>query len=116
MSRYKTNKARAVYIETKPTLTDQSQASDTDINVIIARAKQGQMAPGAKTAPMYEDFASLPADLREAIEQANSVQRLRFKLPEALREKPVEELISLTAEQLKAIVDPPKEEKKEEAK
>lgn len=106
MSNYKANKARAVYIETMETLTDQSQASDTDINVIMRKATQGQMVHGHAAGPQYGDFAELPSDLKTAIETARGIRHIRNKLPAALKEKPIEELLALSREELKAIVDP----------
>lgn len=106
-SRYKVNKARAIFRNTEESETDQSQAASTDINVIVRRhAVAGQVEGGAH-APMYHDFSQLPQDLRGMIEQTRRIEHLRKQLPAQLREKPLEELLNLTHDQLTAILTPP---------
>lgn len=105
MSIYARNKAKAVFINTKPTKTDQSQAHDTDINVIVKRYGITGTAPGATHQPIYEDFSELPRDLRSMIEESRSVARLRRQLPQPLREIPVAELVTMTPEQIQAKLD-----------
>lgn len=100
------NKARAAYFETQPSKTDQSQANDTDINVIMKRYTVTGVAPGAATGPQYQDFTELPQDLRGLIEQTRSIKHLRGTLPDALRDKPMEELLTLTPAQLMALHTP----------
>lgn len=103
---YRINKERAKYTETQPSLTDQSQANETDINVIVSRyGVTGQVNGNAGT-PMYDDFSNLPEDLRGFIDAARSIQALNDQLPEALRDIPTEELLNLTAEQLASKLAP----------
>lgn len=106
MNNYKRNKARAVFINDEPSMTDQSQARDTDINVIVKRYAQTGTAPGAATDPMFEDFSELPTDLRSMIEQTRGVVELRRRLPPRLAEMPVAQLLSLTEQQLTEILKP----------
>lgn len=110
MNRYKTNKAKAAYKTKAASLTDQSQANDTDINVIVQRYGVTRTAPGAAHAPMYEDFSELPEDLRAMIEQSRSITRLRRQLPQPLKEIPIEKLLALTTEEIETILQPPKNE------
>jgi len=105
MSNYHINKERARTINTVPTQTDQSQANDTDVNVIVKKYKvTGQVRPGNQ--PLYGDFASLPTDLRGILEKSRGMQKLRHQLPAQLREKPIEELLMMTDDDLVAILKP----------
>lgn len=91
---------------TMETATDQSEASNTDINVVIGyMLKTGQPPGDAK--PMYGDFTELPTDLRGFIEMARSMNRHRNRLPEKLRNMSVADLTALTREQLGEILKPP---------
>lgn len=102
---YYANKKAAAFHNTDPSMTDQSQAADTDINVIVKRhAVTGAIATGKQ--PIYADFTELPQDLRTAIETAKGVHKLRASLPDALKEMPIEDLLRLTPEQLLAIHTP----------
>ncbi len=105
--RYLQNKANAVYNNTEPSLADQSQAKDTDINVIIGRFGVGRLAQGNGKVPMYEDFSDLPRDLRGYIEQARGLDNLRERLPEQLKTQKLEELLSLTPQQIHGLLFPP---------
>lgn len=88
-------------------LADQSQADDTNINVILRKYGATGVAMGVAGPPQYLDHTQLPEDLREAYDQIRNVGRLRDSLPDALRNKPLEELNALTLEQLNAILHPP---------
>lgn len=103
---YYTNKQRAKTRTTKPSLTDQSQAPETDINVIVGRFLRTGQAPGGKQ-PMFGDFTALDGDLRSMIERARSLHRERYKLPKELQNLPIEELLALTPHKLKDILTPP---------
>lgn len=116
---YAANKAASITftdLDKDPTLTDQSQANDTDINVIVKRYGIHAQAPGNPAQPMYGDFSGLPTDLRGFIEVGRTLEENRQRLPEPLRDKPIEELFALTPEQLTAILTPPKTETTEETK
>jgi len=105
---YKANKADAVTFNTEPTMTDQSQAEQTDINIIMTQfLRTGQSVQGKP--PIYGDFSELPEDLRGFIEMGRSINHLKTELPEQLRAIPVEQLINLTNEQLVAIINPPQD-------
>lgn len=106
MSNYKRNKLKARFFNTEPSATDQSQANDTDVNVIVKRYAITGTAPGAAHEPMYEDFTSIPGNLRDMIEQTRSVAKLRRTLPAPLREMPVDELLALKPEDIQRILKP----------
>lgn len=91
----------------KPTLTDQSQATDTNVNVILKKYGITGKTTGTTAQPEYLDHSLMPQDLREAFEMARQARGLRNKLPEALRDKTLEELTALTPEELKTILEPP---------
>lgn len=89
-----------------PTMTDQSAAATTDLNVIVNQfLKTGTSS--SKGNPRYGDFSDLPTDLRGIIETARSVTKLRSNLPPQLRDLPVEQLLALTPEQIATILTPP---------
>lgn len=88
-------------------LTDQSQADDTNINVILRKYGVTGVAKGVAGPPHYLDHTEIPLDLREAIHLARQYNTVRQQLPEALRDKPVEELSTLTIEQINKILAPP---------
>lgn len=104
--RYIANKLAAVHNNAMPTETDQSQARETDINVIIGRFGVGHLAKGNGKVPMYEDFTDLPRDLRGYIEQARGLDELRARLPEPLKAQKLEELLQLTPQQIHGLLFP----------
>lgn len=106
MSNYYRNKLAAIYRNTEPSKTDQSQAKDTDINVIVNRYGVTGTAPGTTKEPLYEDFTELPRDLRGMIEKGRDLQRLRRQLPKQLAEMPVDQLLALSPDQINAILKP----------
>lgn len=89
----------------EPTMTDQSQARDTDINVIVGAFGIANVT-GATGTPMYEDWTEMPTDLRGWIEQARSLEQHRNALPDALKTMDIQELLGLTPEQLAAKLKP----------
>lgn len=107
MSNYKRNKERAIFNNTQPTKTDQSQARETDINVIIKRYMVTGTAPGAPQEPNYEDRSQLPTTLAEMYEQARRMGALHQQLPPQLQGIPTNELLNLTTEQINKILAPP---------
>lgn len=88
-------------------LADQSQADETNINVILRKYGVTGVATGVAGPPQYLDHTQLPEDLREAYDQIRSVGRLRDQLPDSLRNRPLQELNALTLEQLNEILHPP---------
>lgn len=118
---YQANKIASKTRTTEPSLTDQSQAASTDVNVILKGHKFGQPAlgRGAAQAPAFEDYTNLPDDYRQAIELARQLPNTWGKLPPQLRNIPIDQLINKTPNELTAMLtpkpaDPPaeKEEKK----
>lgn len=107
---YILNKLKARTLNKSPTLTDQSQARETDINVIVRRMGISGQAPRAAGEPMYGDFTQFPQDLRDFIHTARGIETHRRKLPEALRNLSTEEILALTPDQLTTILTPPKQE------
>lgn len=95
----------ARFINTEPTMTDQSAAAQTDLNIIMTQFLKSGTSPSTSQ-PVYGDFSELPTNLRDAIEQARSVSRIRSQLPPQLRDMPVEEILALTPEQIAAILTP----------
>lgn len=114
MSRYRENKKAAITHnidtatgEVMASVTDQSQAHDTDINVIVGRFLKtggGVTSPGK---PMYGDFSELPDGLRGFIRTAQSLNSYRNQLPESLRELTTEQLLMLTPSELASRLKPP---------
>ncbi|QXP08238.1 MAG: internal scaffolding protein [Arizlama microvirus] len=109
-------RAKGRIIDNTPTMTDQSQAKDTDLNVIMKKYAVTGRVPGAPGQPIYGDFTNLPTDLRGMIEEARSIKERRKSLPPQLRDKPMEELLALTPEQLTTILTPPEQPAKPEEK
>lgn len=104
---YRENKQRAQTRTTKPSLTEQSAANETDINVIVAKFKITGRVPGSQQEPLSGDFTQLPRDLRGFIDLAKSMKNLKSKLPKELRDIPDAKLLALTPDQLKNILTPP---------
>lgn len=92
---------------TDPTMTDQSGAASTDLNVIVKEFIKTGKAPGSATQPLYGDFTNMPGDLREMIETSRSINKYRKDLPPQLRELPIEQLLALKPEQLDQLLAPP---------
>jgi len=104
---YATRKLAAGYRSAKPSLTEQSGARETDINVIISRFAVSGTVPSSRTPPMSGDFSELPADLRGIIDMGKRLNALRDRLPPQLRSMSNEQLCTLTMEQLNTILTPP---------
>lgn len=106
---YQINKVRSRTRTTEPSMTDQSQRSNTDINVMLSGYKMGEITTGrgAAAAPQYEDYANVPGDLRDMIELSRQMPTTRNKLPPALRDIPQDQLLSLSMDELQAILVPP---------
>lgn len=108
MSRYHENAKRAEYKDDTPTMTDQSQGHETDINVIVGRYGIGNVATGNDPAgAQYIDWTLFPQDLATMIQTARTLEEHRAQLPEALREMPINDILALTTEQLTNILKPP---------
>lgn len=108
MSNYLRNKLKARTFNNLPTETDQSQAKDTDINVIVGRFLKGGTVPGNRLQPQFGvDLTNRPLGLRDMIDTARELEAHRARLPEKLRNMPTNELLALTPEQLRDILKPP---------
>lgn len=64
-------------------LTDQSQAADADINVIVARVLAGQTLPEVRM-PQYGDFSGI-GDYRSAVTAVREMEEDFMKLPAHVR-------------------------------
>lgn len=114
---YAQNKLRArTFNKGIPTRTDQSQAKDCDLNIILKKFSVSGRVTGTGRQPLYGDFTRLPPDLRSMIDTARDLENQRRRLPKALRDIPIEKLMSLTPDEVKAILEPPPKEPKEEPK
>lgn len=97
---YTKAKELAKFKNTKPSLTDQSQAADTDLNVILKKYGITGRAPGGKQPIPPGDYTDAPEDLRGHIELAKRVQKMQQSLPENLRGLTLEQLARLDNKQL----------------
>lgn len=106
MSYYYQNRKRAQFKNTMPSLTEQSMARDTDINIIVQKFRITGRVPAAQQEPIAGDFTNLPTDLRGFIESARSIKDVRKQLPQQLRDMPIEDLLHLTPDKLTDILTP----------
>lgn len=100
------NKERAKFRNTDPSMTDQSQAADTDINVIVKRYTATGMLPEPQGVGAFADMTKIPQDLRGLIETSRSIEHYRNALPPQLRAMPMEQLLTLTNDELEAMFKP----------
>lgn len=106
--RYLANKKAAVFYNTEPTMTDQSQARETDINVIVKTfARTGQAVGTSQPPAPPADYTVLPEDFRGFIEMARSVAKHRAALPQELQHFSTDELVRLTPDEIRKILTPP---------
>lgn len=105
---YNRNRKLARTINTEPTATDQSQARESDINVIVGRFLRTGVAPGAPLPTLNGvDWTNFPNDLRGFIETGRRIDEYRAALPQQLREMPTEQILSLKPDELTNILKPP---------
>lgn len=109
MGNYLKNKILARTKTVRPSLTDQSQVNDTDINKIVPRFLASGTLPGAPKPPMYGDFTEAPTTLRQALHLVKRARFLQDKLPEQLKGMSVDQLTRLTNDEIKAKLAPPAE-------
>jgi len=100
-------RAKARTHNTEPTMTDQSGARETDLNVILTRYAQSGTIQSHGKEPIYEDWTKYPEDFRGYIHQSRETARLRDKLPDQLKKMTDQELLALTVDQLNNILAPP---------
>lgn len=101
---YERNKAASRIRNSGKSMTDQSQAEATNINVIVRRF-MGQLPP-PRAMPMTGDFTNFPTDLRTAIELAKSMRQAKARLPQQLRSLSDDELLKLSADDIAAKLKP----------
>lgn len=106
MNAYKARSDKYATINDEPTMTEQSEAADTDINLIVKRYGVYGTAPGALNPPQYGDYADLPTTLAEAFELMRSVPTLKSRLPEELAALTIEDIVNLTPDALNDILKP----------
>jgi len=114
MSAYQKNRLRARTFNNMPSETDQSQAAETDLNVIINNFMKHGEVQGAAGQPIYGDFTELPNNLRDFIELGRSIQEHTANLPPQLKNIPTAELLALPVERINEILNPPKQEEPKE--
>lgn len=108
MTFYANNRKRARTVTKTPTLTDQSQARETDINVIVGRFLKTGAAPGAPLPALNGvDWTNFPNDLRGFIETGKRIDEYRSALPEQLRDMPTDQILALKPDELTSILTPP---------
>lgn len=106
---YQLNKIASRTRTTDPSMTDQSAADSTNVNVILKNAKFGNLdfGKGAAKAPHYTDTTNLPADLRDMMELAKQLPGYIGQLPPELRDIPLDQLMAMTAEDIRTRLTPP---------
>lgn len=104
---YQLNRKRAQFKNVEPTMTDQSQAKFTDINIIVERIRQTGIQPPGRKPGYNADLTQVPEDLRGFLELARSANQRRGELPPQLQQLTTEQLLSLTTEDIKRILTPP---------
>lgn len=106
MKSWRENKEKAITWPDPVSAADQSQARETDINVIVAKMGITGTVPGAPLDPIYGDWTNLPTDLRGFIETSRTLESLKQNLPEKLKAMKTEELLAMNAQQLADLLKP----------
>jgi len=101
-------RAAARTVNTDPTETEQSEAHETDLNIILTRYAQSGTIQSHGKPPMFEDWTQYPEDLRGFIEAKHDLERARLALPPELRDIPTDELLYMTPEAINARLPKPK--------
>lgn len=102
-------RARALEAETtnkEPSLTDQSAGKDTDLNVIMKKLITTGQMPSVQR-DNIGDISGIPQDFRDMIHATREAHRTKEKLPKELQHLSLDELATLTNEQIAAILAPP---------
>jgi len=103
---YQLTRLRARTKNTQPTLTDQSGAKDTDINIIVKQFLGTGQAPGNAQTPMHADFTQYPEDLRRIHRSGTQTPEHIGKLPPELKGLTLDELTHLQTRELLAKLVP----------
>lgn len=101
-------RAKARTVNNEPTQTEQSDANETDLNIILKRYAQSGTVQSHGKDPMYMDWTQYPEDLRGFLEAKRDMEKARLELPKELRDIPTEELIYMTPEAINAKLPKPK--------
>lgn len=99
-------RAAARTINDDPTETDQSGATETDLNVILQRYAQSGTLQGQAGQPMYYDWTEYPEDFRGYLEMARNADTLKQQLPTQLAHMTEEQLLALTPADILKILTP----------
>lgn len=98
---YTEAKKKARYYSKGPSLTDQSQAKDTDLNIIVRQLAATGVVRGKAGEPLpFTDYTNGPADLREHLEAVKNLKDLRGELPKELQQLTLEQIVTLDNKQL----------------
>lgn len=73
-------------INEEPSLTQQSDAKDADINVIMKRYGGTGQLPQLTVQPMYGDFSEV-TDYRDAVERVQAADKMFKELPAKVRKE-----------------------------
>jgi len=94
MGYYYQNRTHARTVNNEPSLTEQSMARDTDLNIIVEKFKITGRVPSAQHNPSR---ATSPTSRTTSGDSSKPQkhQDCRAKLPPQLREMPIEQLLAL---------------------
>lgn len=73
------------YVETMPSLTEQSDESSSNLNTMIERLGLSEVQAQGYSGPFEADFTSAPADFRESVERVQRAQAAFARLPPRVR-------------------------------
>lgn len=113
---WQANRIKARTWTNTPSKTDQSQANETDLNIIVGRMLSTGTVPGRGGEPLYVDWTQLPRDLRGMIEMGRSLVTRQGQLPPQLQHIPIDQLLTLTNQQIADILAPPNNKPTDEPK
>lgn len=98
---YAENKERSKTLIIGNTVTDQSGAPGTDINVIVKKMQQtGSMPTGSKPPMWGADLSEIPDNLRDMLEMSRNIEAHRNELPKELQGLSTAELINTPPKRL----------------
>jgi len=73
-----------VTINNEPSMTQVADASETNINVIMAKYQKGGTLPRVLTEPLFGDFTN-ELDYRQAVETVNAAHEAFMEIPAKIR-------------------------------
>lgn len=71
-------------VNNEPSMTQQADRMDTDINVIMARYEKTGQLPRILTQPLYGDFTNVPT-YRESVERIQAADAAFMEIPAKIR-------------------------------